>query len=147
METTTRSAAATDPAAVAQPAAAPVTTPATASAMAAAAAAAPAASAVEPPAQAPGAHGYWLSSLELRRGVEVKAIGVRAVPTEALRELLRMRESWRHPAAPQAAAAAGGHAGEGGASGQSGQSAFELDIALEADGRVTLPGDLVPLAA
>ena len=95
-----------------------------------------------PRARTPDVHSYWLSSLELRRGVEVKAIGVRSVPTEALRELLRMREAWRHtppplpaPASPERAEA------------PAPQSAFELDIAFEADGRVTLPGDLLPLAA
>ena len=91
-----------------------------------------------PRARTPDVHSYWLSSLELRRGVEVKAIGVRSVPTEALRELLRMREAWRHTPLPAPREPAEAPAP---------QSAFELDIAFEADGRVTLPGDLLPLAA
>lgn len=108
----------------------------------------PAARSVEPelaaaaatPAKAPGNGSYWLSSLELRSGADVQMVGVRAVPTEALRELLRLRESWRRSgqahsdvaraAEPELAAAV--------------PSAFELDVTLEADGRVTLPGDLLP---
>ncbi|MFO1266174.1 MAG: hypothetical protein U1F67_04820 [Rubrivivax sp.] len=102
---------------------------------------APAASTEDAPrARTPDVHSYWLSSLELRRGVEVKAIGVRSVPTEALRELLRMREAWRHTPPPLPAPREPAQA-------PAPQSAFELDIAFEADGRVTLPGDLLPLAA
>lgn len=68
---------------------------------------------------------YWLSSLELRRGMEVEVLGMRHVPGEVLREFLRMHRAWedrRHPAIPRAGSA--------------------LDIAFEADGSVTIPGDL-----
>ena len=94
------------------------------------------------PAPTSGTQGYWLSSLELLRGVEVQAVGVRAVPTEALRELLRMRGAWRDaghaliarqptPASEPVLAV---------------PSEFELDIALDAEGRVTVPGELLPAA-
>lgn len=96
------------------------------------------------------AESYWLSSLELLGGVDVEVVGVRAVPTEALREFLRMREAWRkagrapaEPRALRAAAAAAAPAAAGGASPRA-PSDFELDITLETDGRVTLPGDLLP---
>jgi len=75
------------------------------------------------PAHEPG--NYWLSSLELRRGMEVEVLGMRHVPGEVLREFLRMHRAWedrRHPVSPGAASA--------------------LDIAFEADGSVTIPGDL-----
>jgi hypothetical protein len=87
-----------------------------------AAQAAPQAPAPRPPHE-PG--NYWLSSLELRRGMEVEVLGMRHVPGEVLREFLRMHRAWeesRLPAAPRAAS--------------------PLDIAFEADGSVTIPGDL-----
>ncbi len=68
---------------------------------------------------------YWLSSLELRRGMEVEVLGMRHVPGEVLREFLRMHRAWeegRPSASPRAAPA--------------------LDIAFDADGSVTIPGDL-----
>ncbi|MBL8348347.1 MAG: hypothetical protein JNN03_23165 [Rubrivivax sp.] len=67
---------------------------------------------------------YWLSSLELRRGMEVEVLGMRHVPGEVLREFLRMHRAWEDSlhAAPRTAGA--------------------LDIAFEADGSVTIPGDL-----
>lgn len=68
---------------------------------------------------------YWLSSLELRRGMEVEVLGMRHVPGEVLREFLRMHRAWedrRLHALPRTAGA--------------------LDIAFEADGSVTIPGDL-----
>lgn len=88
----------------------------------------------EPPASpAAGAAGphrvhesYWLSSLELRRGMEVEVLGMRHVPGEVLREFLRMHRTWEErasrPPTPRAGPA--------------------LDIAFEADGSVTIPGDL-----
>lgn len=103
----------------------------------------------------PLADSYWLSSLELLGGVEVEVVGVRAVPTEALREFMRMHEAWRQPdraearpevdfgttfEAPfQASFQAAGPAEE-----PATPSTFDLDITLGADGRVTLPGDLAP---
>lgn len=75
--------------------------------------------------------GYWLSSLELRRGVDVEVLGVRHVPGEALREFMRMHLAW------EASPAAGRTAAPAPAS-----QAAELDIAFEADGSVTVPGDL-----
>ncbi len=80
-------------------------------------------SAAPRPIHEPG--NYWLSSLELRRGMEVEVLGMRHVPGEVLREFLRMHRAWERraqPASPGAAPA--------------------LDIAFEADGSVTIPGDL-----
>lgn len=75
--------------------------------------------------------GYWLSSLELRRGVDVEVLGVRHVPGEALREFMRMHLAWEAAPAPGGAAAPA-----------RARRAPELDIAFEADGSVTVPGDL-----
>lgn len=83
----------------------------------------PAQAAPPRPAHEPG--NYWLSSLELRRGVEVEVLGVRHVPGEALREFVRMHRAWE-------AQTGAGHSGDTPA----------LDIAFEADGSVTVPGDL-----
>lgn len=78
-----------------------------------------------------GSHdSYWLSSLELRRGVEMEVLGMRHVPGEVLREFLRMHRAWerqRHSATPRATPA--------------------LDIAFEADGSVTIPGELLAAGA
>lgn len=83
----------------------------------------PARAATPRPTHEPG--NYWLSSLELRRGVEVEVLGVRHVPGEALRELVRMHRAWE-------AQAGASHSGDTSA----------LDIAFEADGSLTIPGDL-----
>ncbi len=83
----------------------------------------PAQAATPRPTHEPG--NYWLSSLELRRGVEVEVLGVRHVPGEALREFVRMHRAWE---------AQGGRADPG--------APPALDIAFEADGSVTIPGDL-----
>lgn len=114
----------------------------------------PAAPAPRPGERTAPAESYWLSSLELLGGVDVEVVGVRAVPTEALREFLRMREAWRQAGRPpadrrgsQAAAATTGAAASLAAAGAASPrvpSDFELDISLESDGRVTLPGDLLP---
>lgn len=64
----------------------------------------PAPAAVPVPAVgAEPAPGYLTSSFELRAGLEVSAIALSQLPAEVLRELLRLRESWR--AAPQPLAA------------------------------------------
>ncbi|MBI5718516.1 MAG: hypothetical protein HZC37_12610 [Burkholderiales bacterium] len=89
----------------------------------------------EPPATPPAVphsthDSYWLSSLDLRRGMEIEVLGMRHVPGEVLREFLRMHRAWereRLPATPRATAV--------------------LDIALEADGSVTIPGDLLAAGA
>ncbi|MFO1295627.1 MAG: hypothetical protein U1F25_03490 [Rubrivivax sp.] len=128
MEPTTHPTAETEPAAQA-PAAPQARTPD-----------APAASTEDAPrARTPDVHSYWLSSLELRRGVEVKAIGALRAHRGAARVAAHARGLAPHAAATAGAARAGPGPGS--------QSAFELDIAFEADGRVTLPGDLPPLAA
>lgn len=84
----------------------------------------PAQAAAPRPTHEPG--NYWLSSLELRRGVEVEVLGVRHVPGEALREFVRMHRAWETQA---------GRADPG-------ATPAALDIAFEADGSVTIPGDL-----
>ena len=92
-------------------------------------------------ASAPGApfgDSYWDSSLELRRGVEVQVVGIRAVAGELLRELARLHEIWRKTdrrAAP-------GVASSGGALSSSPAYKAVLDIAFEADGSITTPGEL-----
>lgn len=75
---------------------------------------------------------YWLSSLELRRGVEMEVLGMRHVPGEVLREFLRMHRAWeaaRPPAEPAPA------------------PDTLLDVAFEADGSVTIPADLLAAGA
>lgn len=48
----------------------------------------------------PGASGYMLSSMELRAGLDVRAISAAKLPLELLRELLRLQASWsKAPAA------------------------------------------------
>jgi hypothetical protein len=83
----------------------------------------PAQAAAPRPTHEPG--NYWLSSLELRRGVDVEVLGVRHVPGEALREFVRMHRAWE------------AQTGSGGAG-----ATWALDITFEADGSVTIPGDL-----
>lgn len=88
----------------------------------------------------PFSDSYWLSSLELRHGVEVQFVGVRAVGSAVIREFLRMHEAWQRPdrrALSGRAAAAGGIALTSSLARLS-----QLDIAFEVDGSVTIPGDL-----
>ena len=40
------------------------------------------------------AAGYMLSSIDLRRGLDISAVAVNALPAEILRELTRLRRSW-----------------------------------------------------
>lgn len=46
------------------------------------------------PQPALGADGYWLSSLELRCGLDMRVVAVNRLPGAVLREFLRMHESW-----------------------------------------------------
>lgn len=67
---------------------------------------APAPAPAVPPLPAIGAEpapGYLTSSFELRAGLEVSAIALSQLPAEVLRELLRLRESWRAASLPLAA--------------------------------------------
>jgi hypothetical protein len=54
------------------------------------------------PASAPLVHrlereeaaGYMLSSIDLRRGLDISAVAVSALPADVLRELTRLRRCW-----------------------------------------------------
>lgn len=50
---------------------------------------------------ADSATGYLVSSLELRAGLQMRAIPPGALPLEELGELLRMHASWAQPPAAQ----------------------------------------------
>lgn len=43
------------------------------------------------------ATGYMLSTLELSAGLDVQPLSLATLPDETLRELLRLRGSWRAP--------------------------------------------------
>ncbi len=88
---------------------------------------------------APFADSYWLSSLELRHGVEVEIVGVRTIAGEVLREFLRMHHAWRKVDRR----AAFGVASPRISMASSLVRMTALDIAFEADGSVTIPGELL----
>lgn len=44
------------------------------------------------------AHGYLTSTLELRSGLEIRALPVAALPKELQSEFLRMQQSWERGA-------------------------------------------------
>lgn len=106
---------------------------------------APAPAPCSEPARTPGSDSYWLSSLELRRGLDVEMVAVRAVPTPVLRELLRLRQAWRSDA--RARAELGRALALPPAAPPPAPLPHAMDIAFDADGQVTVPGELLPAAA
>lgn len=50
-----------------------------------------------PPGYADSAAGYLVSSLELRMGLQMRAVPDGALSLDELRELLRMQASWARP--------------------------------------------------
>jgi len=54
---------------------------------------------VEEPLPVPKAESYWLSSLDLRYGLDMRVLAVSRLSRDVLRELLRLHGHW-HAAAP-----------------------------------------------